>query len=166
MNTYNFSKSVSDALNLPFVESVELSDQSLSDCSDTTDHVYGGWLGTGFPGEKNGMYGKDPWNKGLTKETSPILALVGEKVKKSFEHRDVSGSNNHYYGKKHSDEIRQKMCKPKSDTSKMGIHIRSESQKNFNRQQMLELHKHKKTCDKCNRSFDPGNYAKHIRKCS
>lgn len=37
MNTYNFSKSVSDALNLPHIETPELSDQSISDTVDTCE---------------------------------------------------------------------------------------------------------------------------------
>ena len=42
MTTYNFSKSVSDSLNLPYTESVELSDQSLSDL-DRTCELPTGW---------------------------------------------------------------------------------------------------------------------------
>jgi hypothetical protein len=42
MNTYKFSKSVSDALNLPFDESVELSDQLLIDL-DKTCELPTGW---------------------------------------------------------------------------------------------------------------------------
>lgn len=56
-------------------------------------------------GEKNSMFGKSSWNKGLTKETSEILKNNSEKlstiVKIQFENgqRNTSGKNNGMYGK-------------------------------------------------------------------
>jgi hypothetical protein len=116
-------------------------------------------------GEKNPMFGEDPWNKGLTKETSEVLSSVGQKIKKSFDFRNVSGENNHFFGKKHSEGSLIKMRKPRKNVENLGKHKRSESQKDFNRNQMLELHKRKKTCEVCKRTFDPGNYTKHKKKC-
>jgi hypothetical protein len=116
-------------------------------------------------GENNPMFGETPWNKGLTKENSEVLKIIGKKIKNSFQTRNVSGENNHFFGKKHSKESLEKMRTPRKNTENLGKHKRSESQKEFNRNQMLELHKRKKTCEICKRTFDPGNYAKHKKKC-
>lgn len=118
-----------------------------------------------FTGEKNPMYGKTPWNKNLTKDNCKTLLDIGEKVKKSFETRDVSGENNHFYGKSHTEETLEKMRQPRKNTTNLGKHKRSEKQKDFNRSQMLALHQHKKVCENCKRAFDLGNYAKHKKKC-
>lgn len=57
-------------------------------------------------GSNNSMYGKKPWNKGLTKETCEILKLQGEKHKQNY----ISG---------------------KIDTSKIGNCITKEGRKNL-----------------------------------
>ena len=45
-------------------------------------------IGKAITGENNGMYGKDPWNKGETKETNESIRIASEKVsisnKKTF----------------------------------------------------------------------------------
>lgn len=116
-------------------------------------------------GKGNPMYGKVPWNKGLSKDTSALLKEISEKVKEKIKQKDVSGDKNPFFGKKHTCSSREKMKRPKTNTTKMGIHHRSQSQRDFNKQQMLALHKRKKSCEKCGRIFDPGNYAKHIKVC-
>lgn len=116
-------------------------------------------------GINNPMYGKPSWNKGLTKRDSETLRLVGEKVRRSRKDRDTTGLKNHFFGKNHSEESLLKMRKPKKDSSKMGKHQRSDSQRDLNRIQMLEMKKKTRLCDNCGRVFNPGNYAKHIRKC-
>lgn len=117
-------------------------------------------------GKNNPAYGKKAWNTGLTKETSDILMIVSNKVKIKCKDRNTFGENNHFYGKKHTDDTKIKMRKPRKNKSNLGKHIRSQSQKDFNRSQMLELHKQKKICDCCGKSFNLGNYAKHIKKKS
>ena len=116
-------------------------------------------------GINNPMYGKPSWNKGLTKHDSKTLRLVGEKVRRSREDRDTTGLNNHFFGKNHSEESLLKMRKPRQDSSKIGIHERSESQRDLNRTQMQEIAKKTRQCDNCGRVFNLGNHAKHIRKC-
>lgn len=116
-------------------------------------------------GPLNSMYGKTPWNKGLSKETSSILKKVGEKVSITKSKQDFSGENNHFFGKNHTEDAKLKMRKPRKNKENLGKHKRTQSQKDFNRSQMLELHKRKKTCENCGKIFDPGNYAQHIRKC-
>jgi len=118
-----------------------------------------------FSGKNNPMYGKPPWNKNLSKETSNILRQTGEKVKKSFQYRETKGEANHFYGKKHSEESLAKMRRHRKDSSKIGKHTRTESQKEYNRQQMLTLHKQRKMCDVCHKEFNLGNYTIHKRKC-
>jgi len=69
-------------------------------------------------GENNPMYGKDPWNKGLTKDTSSMLIKIGKKSKetKASNIGFQTGANNHFYGCKHSEETILKMRKPRSAT--------------------------------------------------
>jgi hypothetical protein len=52
-------------------------------------------------GTTNSMYGKTPWNKGLTKETNSILAIMGDKQKGISKH----------VGRRHSEETKQKLSK-------------------------------------------------------
>jgi len=118
-----------------------------------------------FGGENNPMFGKIPWNKGQTKETSSTLNQVSQKIKKTLRNKDLSQENNPFYGKTHTKDTKEKMRKPKKNTDKMGKHFRSQSQRDFNRLQMLTLHSKRKTCEKCGREFDLGNYAKHIKRC-
>jgi len=65
-----------------------------------------------------------------------------------------SQENNPFYGKTHTKDTKEKMRKPKKNTDKMGKHFRSQSQRDFNRLQMLTLHSKRKTCEKCGREFD------------
>jgi hypothetical protein len=122
-------------------------------------------VGVSLPGILNPMYGKTPWNKGLTKETSPILKKVGEKISSTKSEQDYSSENNSFFGKNHTEEAKKKMRKPRKNKGLLGKHKRSDSQRNFNKNQMLELHKRKKACENCGKIFDPGNHAKHIRRC-
>ena len=57
-------------------------------------------------GSKNGMYGKEPWSKGLTKENNKSLLRASKKISKNRLYQskmgllpDVSGKNNPMYGK-------------------------------------------------------------------
>ena len=123
-------------------------------------------IGTSRYGVLNSMYGKTPWNKGLSKDTSAILELVGRKVSDTKSKQDLSGDKNHFFGKKHTDTTKLKMSRPRKNKEQLGKHKRTQSQKDFNRSQMVELHKKKKPCENCGRIFDLGNYTKHIRKCT
>jgi hypothetical protein len=117
-------------------------------------------------GTGNHMYGKEPWNKGLTKENSNTLWLVGQKVSVARSNCDTRGPNNHFFGKKHSEQSRSKMRAPRKDCSKIGKYERSEDQRDQARLQLQEMKKKTRPCDVCGRVFNLGNYTKHIRKCS
>lgn len=54
---------------------------------------------------KNGSHSRTPWNKGLTKETSPTVKLISEKNAKLFRGKP---------GHKHTEESRRKI----SETAK------------------------------------------------
>lgn len=56
-------------------------------------------------GGENGRIGVAPWNKGLTKETSPLIKKMAEKM---------SGKGNWFYGKKHPPERIEHWRKSKS----------------------------------------------------
>ena len=118
-------------------------------------------------GEKNPMYGKVPWNKGLNKENSVIMNNISIKNIEIFKNVDRKGKSNSFFGKKHSEQTMKKMRKPRVNKKNLGKHVRSDSQRNFNRDQMLNLHKKRKECEFCKKTFDPGNYSIHIklRKC-
>lgn len=62
------------------------------------------------------------WCKGLTKETDERVRKIGEKLK----------------GRPLTEEAKQKMRKPKSNTSKMGRYVRTEVQKNKVREKAFE----------------------------
>lgn len=79
-------------------------------------------------GEKNHIFGKSSWNKGLPKERQPRYGkLVSDKFRKMMSVK-MSGKNNHRFGKPLSKEHKQKLrISIINRIQKYGIHS-----KNFN----------------------------------
>ena len=69
-------------------------------------------------GEKNSMYGKEPWNKGLTKEIDSRLREIGKNISKAR------------IGKKHTTKTKIKMSeKHMGKTNKWGHHSEESKRK-------------------------------------
>lgn len=69
--------------------------------------------------KKNGTF-KNPWNKGLTKETSPSLKIVSQKT---------SGKNNGMYGKHLTDEQKAKCVHYGSSNGRYGKPVSEDTRK-------------------------------------
>lgn len=63
---------------------------------------------------KNNNYNFSPWNKGLTKKTDSRVKQISESYKKT--HKDFSGKNNPFYGKKHTQSFKRKQSLNKGGT--------------------------------------------------
>lgn len=78
---------------------------------ETREKISRAFIGK-FVGEKNPMFGKIPWNKGL-----PRSEETKRKISESRAGKFI-GEKNHFFGKKHTEETKQKMRKPKPNVIK------------------------------------------------
>lgn len=78
---------------------------------ETREKISRAFIGR-FAGEKNPMFGKIPWNKGL-----PRSEETKRKISESRAGKFI-GEKNHFFGKKHTEETKQKMRKPKPNAIK------------------------------------------------
>jgi uncharacterized protein YlaI len=112
-------------------------------------------------GNKNPAFGKVPWNKGLTKDTSESMKKISEKQQERY--KDTT----HRVGKKHSEETKQKLSKlhhgiPKSPEHKEKLSLAnqgktiSESAKEKMSKKLKGRKKPTDICPHCNKEMSVG----------
>ena len=62
------------------------------------------------PGSKNPMFGKNAWNKGLTKENNDTMKEISNKLKEGHKNGLIIPTRSTWWkGKKHTDETKNKI---------------------------------------------------------
>jgi len=105
------------------------------------------------PNFKGTWYGKNPGIKQKGKTKEEIWGFDKAKEIKLKISKNTAGKNNPMYGKKHSEETKNKLKKPKTEEHKNKLSIAKKNAK-------------KKTCYYCGKTMDPSNYGQyHGDKC-
>jgi group I intron endonuclease len=122
-------------------------------------------------GENNGMYGKIPWNKGETKETSSIVRRYSISIKKRWENENHPSLN-----KERSEETKTKISnslkgKKKSEKHKENLSlvnrgkILSTETRNKMSQSRKGIPQIKITCPYCNKTGGTTMHRWHFENC-
>ena len=123
-------------------------------------------------GDKNGMYGKKPWNYNLTKDSSDVLKKMGNKLSEKYK----SGELNTKGKLKHTDKAKRKISETHKGKTKSEEHKRKLSE--INKGKILSLETRKRMsesrkgvkqkvlkCPHCEKEGGTTMYRWHFDKC-
>jgi hypothetical protein len=118
-------------------------------------------------GPLNPQYGKPAWNSGKTKHTEPKLQIIADKISVLKKGKNL-GEDNHYFGVKHTEEIRQKIKDGWTDDRRLdariaGVRRFPQYVIKFEKADIIEYMFFCGWCRKC--GYNPENIRGQLNKC-